>query len=219
MTRLTLVHTPASMDSIAFRRNWKPFGAAATGESVTTRSIDDIPFEFIQNKASGNQSNIPSKPSADDNTQTDFFISSLKKFQEKCRARQTGCVTNPQSVSSNDSHFENTSDKSNKFIPSAIARYQHSGPGDRFGRRKYENSVRITNLSSSATEADIRDLTEPFGGVSRVYIPFDKQSEENHGFAFVDFVNKEDAIRAIDKLNGWGYDNLILSVEWASPRT
>jgi translation initiation factor 3 subunit G len=31
-------------------------------------------------------------------------------------------------------------------------------------------------------------------------------------------VHKEDAQRAINKLNGYGYANLILSVSWAEPR-
>jgi translation initiation factor 3 subunit G len=36
--------------------------------------------------------------------------------------------------------------------------------------------------------------------------------------AFVNFVHREDAEKAISKLNGYGYDNLILRVEWATPR-
>ena len=39
----------------------------------------------------------------------------------------------------------------------------------------------------------------------------------SRGFAFVSFVHKEDAARAMEKLQGFGYDHLILKLEWARP--
>ena len=33
------------------------------------------------------------------------------------------------------------------------------------------------------------------------------------GFAFITYYNREDAQRAIDRLNGHGYDNLIMKVD------
>lgn len=35
------------------------------------------------------------------------------------------------------------------------------------------------------------------------------------GFAFINFVHREDAARAIQSVQGFGYDHLILNVEWA----
>jgi translation initiation factor 3 subunit G len=104
--------------------------------------------------------------------------------------------------------------KSNKFVPSALAK---SRTGTCMGNvlRHSENSIRITNLTPSAREEDMRELFGPFGRLSRVHVPYHRGSEENRGFAFVDFLCKEDARRAIEKLDGWGYDHLILKVEWA----
>ncbi|KAJ9684355.1 hypothetical protein PVL29_016702 [Vitis rotundifolia] len=76
--------------------------------------------------------------------------------------------------------------------------------GSDMRRRNEENSVRVTNLSEDTREPDLHELFRTFG---------------HRGFGFVNFVNKEDAERAINKLNGYGYDNLILRVEWATPRT
>jgi len=56
------------------------------------------------------------------------------------------------------------------------------------------------------------------GPITRIYVAFDRETGESRGFAFINFVNREDAQRAIDKLDGYGYDNLILRVEWAAPR-
>ncbi len=35
------------------------------------------------------------------------------------------------------------------------------------------------------------------------------------GFAFINFTYREDAARAIQSVQGFGYDHLILNVEWA----
>uniref|UniRef100_A0A8C5ZQU4 Eukaryotic translation initiation factor 3 subunit G N-terminal domain-containing protein n=1 Tax=Marmota marmota marmota TaxID=9994 RepID=A0A8C5ZQU4_MARMA len=39
------------------------------------------------------------------------------------------------------------------------------------------------------------------------------------GFAFISFHRREDAARAIAGVSGFGYDHLILNVEWAKPST
>lgn len=63
-----------------------------------------------------------------------------------------------------------------------------------------------------------QDLFSPFGMISRIYIAYDRETGESRGFAFVNFTHKDDAARAVAKLDGYGYDNLILRVEFAAPR-
>lgn len=81
------------------------------------------------------------------------------------------------------------------------------------------NTIRVTNISETTTEADLQDLFKPFGRISRVYLAKDKETLQSRGFAFVSFVNKDDAARAMEKLQGHGYDHLILKLEWARPNT
>jgi translation initiation factor 3 subunit G len=90
--------------------------------------------------------------------------------------------------------------------------------GDSMRRRNDENSVRVTNLSEDTREPDLLELFRAFGPVSRVYVAVDQKTGDSRGFGFVNFVHREDAEKAISKLNGYGYDNLILRVEWATPR-
>lgn len=63
-----------------------------------------------------------------------------------------------------------------------------------------------------------QELFSPFGQISRIYIAYDRDTGESRGFAFVNFLHKDDAARAVEKLDGHGYDNLILRVEFAAPR-
>lgn len=93
------------------------------------------------------------------------------------------------------------------------------GPGGRpFQQQdRDQNTLRVTNISEDTTEADLQDLFQPFGRISRVYLAKDKETMISRGFAFVSFVHKEDAQRSMDKLDGFGYDHLILKLEWAKP--
>ncbi|MFS7906794.1 putative RNA recognition motif domain, nucleotide-binding alpha-beta plait domain superfamily [Helianthus anomalus] len=83
--------------------------------------------------------------------------------------------------------------------------------------RNDEDFVRVNNLSGDTREPDLLELLCPFVNVSRVYVAIDQKTGMSRGFGFVNFMRREDGERVIAKLNGYGYDNLILSVEWAAP--
>jgi translation initiation factor 3 subunit G len=76
-------------------------------------------------------------------------------------------------------------------------------------------TLRITNISSDTLESDLRELFSSFGRVSRVYVGRDRDTGAGKGFAFVSFEERASAVKAIEKVNGRGYDNLILSVQWS----
>jgi len=86
-------------------------------------------------------------------------------------------------------------------------------------RRRTEDTaaIRVSNLSESTQEDDLQELFKPFGHIARIYLSKDKFTGECRGFAFVHYYKKDDAQKAIATLNGFGYDHLILSVEWAKP--
>jgi translation initiation factor 3 subunit G len=90
------------------------------------------------------------------------------------------------------------------------------GRGDRDSNRD-QNTIRVTNISEDTSESELLDLFQRFGRISRVYLAKDKETMQSRGFAFVSFVHREDAARAMEKLQGFGYDHLILKLEWARP--
>jgi len=104
-----------------------------------------------------------------------------------------------------------------KYVPPSVARAQGKGDGKGKGQDP-EASLRITNLSEDVREGDLQELFGQFGRLQRVYLAKDMNTFVSKGFAFVTYYTREDAQKAIDKLNGHGYDNLILQVQWAKPR-
>ncbi|KAE8693081.1 myosin-11-like [Hibiscus syriacus] len=104
----------------------------------------------------------------------------------------------------------------NTYVPPGM-RNGADRSGTDMRRRHDDNSVRVINLSEDTLEPDLPELFRPFDAISRVYLAIDKKMGMSRGFGFVNFVNKEDAQRAINKLNGYGYDNLILRVACATP--
>jgi len=103
-----------------------------------------------------------------------------------------------------------------KYVPPSLRGKGGDGKG-KVGPDQ-EASLRITNLSEDVKEGDLQDLFGQFGRLQRVYLAKDMNTHLSKGFAFVTYYEKRDAQKAIDKLNGHGYDNLIIQVQWARPR-
>ncbi|CDS12438.1 hypothetical protein LRAMOSA04632 [Lichtheimia ramosa] len=103
-----------------------------------------------------------------------------------------------------------------KYTPPHL-RGKGAGAGEsmRDSRRDDSATLRVTNLSEDVVEGDIHDLFYRFGHIARVYLARDRETGLCKGFAFVSFTDREDAERAQQAINGYGYDNLILRVEFA----
>jgi len=107
---------------------------------------------------------------------------------------------------------------SNRYVPPSMRNADGSIKDRRdFQERDDTTTVRVSNLSDDVTDQDLRDLFRRMGPIQRVYLAKDRETGLSRGFAFVNYYNREDAQAAIDKLNGHGYDHLILSVTWATP--
>lgn len=83
------------------------------------------------------------------------------------------------------------------------------------GNREDLPTLRVTNISEDTQENDLRELFGVFGRISRVYVGRDRETGAGKGFAFVSFEDRAAAEKAQEKVNGKGYDNLILSVQWS----
>ena len=129
---------------------------------------------------------------------------------------------------------------SSSYVPPALRNREAAGAGERMGG-KFERddlaTLRVTNVSNQlprivfsctnypmqvsemAEEQELRDLFERFGRVTRVFLAKDRDTGRAKGFAFISFVDRSDAAKACEKMDGFGYRHLILRVEFARRTT
>ena len=80
-------------------------------------------------------------------------------------------------------------------------------------------NIYISGLSYGTNDADLTNLFAEFGEVSSAKVIFDRESGRSRGFAFVEMPNDTEGQKAIDELNGVEYDQKVISVSVARPRT
>merc|ERR1712018_529878 len=98
----------------------------------------------------------------------------------------------------------------NRYVPPSLRGQTGKGGGKDAAsqQQQQEASLRITNLSEDVKEGDLQDLFGQCGRLQRVYLAKDMTTFQSKGFAFITYYNREDAQKAINKLNCHGYDNL-----------
>jgi cold-inducible RNA-binding protein len=79
-------------------------------------------------------------------------------------------------------------------------------------------NIFVGNLDFAATEASIRALFEPYGGVDRVSLVTDRDTGRSRGFAFVEMSDAGQADQAINALNGTELDGRALNINEARPK-
>ncbi|WBW73196.1 translation initiation factor eIF3g [Schizosaccharomyces osmophilus] len=107
-----------------------------------------------------------------------------------------------------------------RYLPPHMRGASTREGGDSMFKRERDDSatLRVTNLSDDTREEELRDLFRRFGGIQRVYLAKDKETGRAKGFAFVSYYDRECAVRARDRLDGFGWNNLILRCEFSKPR-
>jgi len=76
----------------------------------------------------------------------------------------------------------------------------------------------VGNLSFQATEEDLRELFAQAGTVETVRIITDQFTGRPRGFGFVEMASKEEAVKAVEMLNGRLFRDRNLVVDEARPQ-
>jgi RNA recognition motif-containing protein len=77
----------------------------------------------------------------------------------------------------------------------------------------------VGNLKYTVTSAQLQELFEPYGTVNTAQVLSDRETSRSRGFGFVEMENDDEALAAIESLDGQDYDGRRLTVNEARPRT
>ncbi|CCE62877.1 hypothetical protein TPHA_0D02400 [Tetrapisispora phaffii CBS 4417] len=91
---------------------------------------------------------------------------------------------------------------------------------DKYSEQEEETFIiKISQLNTHATEEMIRDeLLYAYDNIQRVAVIRNRETGKSRGFAFITFTDEKSAEDALYGLDGKGFMNLILRVEWSVPR-
>ncbi|KAG6845159.1 hypothetical protein H0H87_012955 [Tephrocybe sp. NHM501043] len=220
--------------AVAERKKWSKFGAEKGNKPGPDRATTTVGENIVFTLSAGNKAG-ESEAAPEDNVKSQLARAGAGKvvcrlckgehFTAKCPYKDTlaGLETTDAAAGGDDSTQEAIAMPSlgapagGKYVPPSMR-----GPGGTrtagppgAGNRDDLPTLRVTNISEDTQENDLRDLFSRFGRVIRVYIGRDRETGAGKGFAFVSFEDRTAAQKAIDKVHGMGYDNLILSVQWS----
>ena len=77
----------------------------------------------------------------------------------------------------------------------------------------------VGNLKYTVDSDQLRELFEQFGSVSSAEVLSDRDTGRSRGFGFVEMANDDEALAAIETLDGRDHDGRRLTVNEARPRT
>ncbi len=77
----------------------------------------------------------------------------------------------------------------------------------------------VGNLKYTVTSAQLQELFEQYGAVTSASVLSDRETGRSRGFGFVEMMHDDEALSAIESLDGQDFDGRRLTVNEARPRT
>lgn len=220
--------------SVAERRKWKAFGQAALDDKAGVKTTVQSKEEILLEDPNADTDLQEEDPNTLGNLNAFWAKQQKRQLQRKYDVEDDRDAVDPTTTGGGGDD-DNDDDKwtqvggsggsgaPGKYVPPNMrgggAASASAGSASYKPERRLDdlNTIRVTNLAETISEADLQYLFGKYGRISRVYLAKDKETMQSRGFAFVSFVNKDDAAVAMNELQGFGYQHLILKLEWARP--
>ncbi|KAJ7442507.1 eukaryotic translation initiation factor 3 subunit G-domain-containing protein [Mycena galericulata] len=219
--------------AVAERLKWSKFGQEKGKASGPDRATTTVGENVALKISAGNKHGTEQDPTAEEDTKKKLAKAGAGKvicrlckgehFTAKCPHKEAlaGLEKDPGAdedtpalgADSTGLSLGPGAGSSGKYVPPWLR-----GPGgtrtaapagNSGGGRDDLPTLRVTNLSEDTQENDLRELFGIFGRVARVYVGRDRETGAGKGFAFVSFEERAVAQKAMEKVHGKGYDNLI----------
>jgi len=100
--------------------------------------------------------------------------------------------------------IRSTSRTVNRFNPMSSSRPMAPGQGGDPG--EFGHTLFIYNIGPDATEIELYGLFGPFGAITKVHIQRDLTTNAGKGFGFVTYNDYNDAVGAIQAMNGYEFE-------------
>lgn len=210
--------------SIAYRKALKKYGIASNDPPGPNPSNTIVCEEIFMQFLGSNE---------EENSQKEDSLAKLKMKMVKCRICKddhwttqcpfkdklgVGDIAKDENKPAAPSPQVEEKVKAGKYVPPSMRDGSNRRGESMTTRTRDETAtIRVTNLSEDVRDSDLQELFRPFGTIARIYLAKDKSTGQSKGFAFISYHRRDDAQRAIRHIDGHGYDNLILNVEWAKP--
>jgi len=212
------IETQKTSKAVARRKLLHKFGKSEkdpTGPNKATTFVsENVEMQFISNRPEDLQQE-----------QEDPMLSKLKlqlQYVSFFKTFKSQNAIGGDEEEKKDDAAPAASATTGKYVPPSLRSGGNTAgssmPNSRSNRDE-QATIRVTNLSEETKESDLQELFKPFGPIQRIYLAKDKHTQQSKGFAFINFYNRDDAAKAIKSVCGYGYDHLILNVEWAKPST
>ncbi|KAK3318589.1 eukaryotic translation initiation factor 3 subunit-like protein [Apodospora peruviana] len=238
-----ITHREVVNPRVAERKSWSKFGLSAkdgNGPAPDTTSVgENIIFKPSVNwrkdaKDEGKDPNAQAMKDKLKDKKVKCRICNGEHFTARCPYKDTmapigeaGAAADVAAGMGDDGAGEAAgvgaagAGKKGSYVPPALRGNRAGGAagesmgGSKYGERDDLATLRVTNVSEMAEEGELRDMFERFGRVTRVFLAKDRDTGLAKGFAFISFADRSDAVKACQKMDGWGFKHLILRVEFA----
>jgi uncharacterized membrane protein YgcG len=105
-----------------------------------------------------------------------------------------------------------------RISDSLVSPLQNVG-GEPFRATAMAKRLYVGNLKYTATSEHLQELFEQYGTVTSAQVLSDRETGRSRGFGFVEMANDDEAMAAIESLDGQDHDGRRLTVNEARPRT